>query len=154
MYAKLTFFQDYKFEVLVVFDGGSEYAREKAFYLKEAFISRGCDVKVFEVGRKVKKVAKRAASCQCVAVVCHKQMFKNQALVATLIAVTSKGVKVCAFLPEADDYKWSKEDYFDNAPLELKHLFDEKQSFIFRFSKYFYEQDEQIAKLYHAVNAP
>ena len=81
-------------------------------------------------------------------------MFKNQALVASLIAVTSKGVKVCAFLPEADDNKWSKQDYFNNAPSYLKHLFDEKQSFIFRFSKYFYEEDEQIAKLYHAVNAP
>ena len=101
----------------------------------------------------MKKVINRRSSCQCVAVVCHEQMFKNQALVASLVAITSKGVKVCAFLPESYGNNWSKEDYFHNAPLELKHLFDEKQSFIFRFSQYFYEEDEQIAKLYHAVNA-
>ena len=152
-YAELTAFQNYNFEVLVAFDGVSEYAKEKGFYLQEAFVSRGCSVKVSEVKKRVKKVVNRRSSCQCVAVVCHEQMFKNQALVASLIAVTSKGVKVCAFLPETHDNSWSKEDYFHNAPLELKHLFDEKQSFIYRFSQYYYEEDEQIAQLYHAVNA-
>ena len=153
-YAELTAFQKYNFEVLVVFDGVSEYAKEKAFYLQEAFVSRGCGVEVRKVKKGVKKVVKRASSCQCVAVVCHEQMFKNRALVESLVAVTSRGVRVCAFLPELNDNNWSIEDYFHKAPSELKHLFDEKQSFIFRFSKYFYEEDEQIAKLYHAVNAP
>ena len=138
----------------MVFEGTSEYAKEKGFYLQEAFVSRGCVVKVSKVKNQAKGVLKRAAFCQCVAVVCDEQMFKNQALVASLITVSSRGVKVCAFLPETNDNNWSKEDYFHKAPSELKHLFDEKQSFIFRFSKYFYEEDEQIAKLYHAVNAP
>ena len=65
--------------------------------------------------------------------------------------VLQKGIECFAFLPKKCE--WSAIDYHEHAPEALKPLFVKTERPVFKFTKYYHEEDQQIAELNRAVRS-
>ena len=92
----------------------------------------------------------------CIVVVCSESMFQKRyvkSMTRIYKALRDKGATFCVFLPEDAGVgnHWSREDYLKQAPDDLKFLFSDEK-YVFKFQKYFHEEDQEIVRLFHTVS--